>query len=139
MDVIDGYNDFLSRYLDIDAMLRRYELFENKRITSGIYMVIAAMACGYKNIYIAGIDFYQDGLYAFDTAKTNILNLYPNIDKKEGKGQMHSLNFDMQIIQYLRDRYDINLYSICPDSYLAQHIPLNANKNHMGGVCANLI
>ncbi|AIL31956.1 hypothetical protein IX83_00205 [Basilea psittacipulmonis DSM 24701] len=136
VDVIDGYEAFLSHYLDVDALLRRYELFENKRITSGIYMIIAAMACGYKNIYIAGIDFYQDGLYAFDTAKTNILNLCPNIDKKEGKGQVHSLNFDINMIQYLRAHYDINLFSLCPDSCLSRHIPLSFNKNHMGGgVC----
>ncbi|MFC6277489.1 alpha-2,3-sialyltransferase [Psittacicella hinzii] len=137
VDVIDGYDAFLSHYLDIDIILIRYEIFEHKRITSGVYMILAAMACGYKNIYIAGIDFYQDDLYAFDTAKTNILSLVPNIDKKEGKSDTHSLNFDMHIIQYLRDHYNLNLFSLCPTSYLSQHIPFifNDNCKQPGDMC----
>ncbi|HDR1342373.1 TPA: CMP-Neu5Ac--lipooligosaccharide alpha 2-3 sialyltransferase, partial [Pasteurella multocida] len=67
IDVINGYEKHLSKLTAFDVYLRYKELYENQRITSGVYMCAVAIAMGYTDIYLTGIDFYQasEENYAF--------------------------------------------------------------------------
>lgn len=128
VDVIDGYEAFLATNLELNAYLRSAELYRKKRPTSGVYMIMAAIASGYRNIYLAGIDFYQGAMYAFDTEKDNLLNIIPNISDKGGVNENHSKNFDLEIIRFLQENADVSLYSVCPSSELATQIQLSESQ-----------
>ncbi|HHF0998624.1 TPA: alpha-2,3-sialyltransferase, partial [Haemophilus influenzae] len=71
---IDLGHCYLKKLRAFNAHLQYHELYENKRITSGVYMCAVATAMGYKDLYLTGIDFYQEkgNPYAFHHQKENI-------------------------------------------------------------------
>ncbi len=95
------------------------EIYNRQRITSGVYMCATAVALGYKSIYISGIDFYQDtnNLYAFDNNKKNLLNKCTGFKNQKFKFINHSMACDLQALDYLMKRYDVNIYSLNSDEY----------------------
>ncbi|MCW1550097.1 alpha-2,3-sialyltransferase, partial [Campylobacter jejuni] len=46
---------------EFNAYFKFHEIYFNQRITSGVYMCTVAIALGYKEIYLSGIDFYDNG------------------------------------------------------------------------------
>lgn len=125
IDVIDGYHEFLVKTPELDSMLRVAWLYDNQRITSGVYMIISAVMAGYQNIYVAGLDFYRGKGYAFEAAKPNMLTISPIFASPNyGVSDFHSEHFDLAIIDFLIQQYDVNIYSVCPSSFLSEQIGL---------------
>lgn len=107
--------------------VRYNEVYLEKRITSGIYMCGCAVALGYKNIYICGIDLYSaKESYAFNAITTNIKTIAPNFSNKPHSN--HSAFADLEALKFLKDKYDVNFYCICPNSPLAKDIELPKSK-----------
>ncbi|ECC0098045.1 alpha-2,3 sialyltransferase, partial [Campylobacter jejuni] len=98
--------------------------------TSGVYMCAVAIALGYKEIYLSGIDFYQNGSsYAFDTKQENLLKLAPDFKNDRSHYIGHSKNTDIKALEFLEKTYKIKLYCLCPNSLLANFIELAPNLN----------
>ncbi|EOH2692045.1 alpha-2,3-sialyltransferase, partial [Campylobacter jejuni] len=115
---------------EFNAYFKFHEIYFNQRITSGIYMCAVAIALGYKEIYLSGIDFYQNGSsYAFDTKQKNLLKLVSNFKNDNSHYIGHSKNTDLKALEFLEKTYKIKLYCLCPNSLLANFIELAPNLN----------
>ncbi|WP_394954155.1 alpha-2,3-sialyltransferase [uncultured Helicobacter sp.] len=117
---VDSLTEF-SKYKNFNA------IFYNNHITSGIYMCAVGTALGYKEIYISGIDLYEQGTnsYAFKL-QSNTRKLLPLLNRK-GKNTddcYHNAKTDIQALQFLQEHYDVRFYSLSPTSPLSQHIDL---------------
>lgn len=70
-------NEITDQDLLISQTLAFNELYENKRITAGVYMSLCAAILGYKKLFITGIDLYSGkSNYAFKTPD-NLKTLLP--------------------------------------------------------------
>lgn len=99
------------------------EVYHNRRITSGVYMCAFAVALGYTKIYIVGIDLYStQAAYAFNTLRENLLTLCPDYSLTPRDG--HSVEMDIEALQFLAQHYNVELYTPCPNSPLTKYIPL---------------
>ncbi|HED6756952.1 TPA: alpha-2,3 sialyltransferase [Campylobacter coli] len=128
-DAYLGY-DFFKQLKEFDAYFKFHEIYLNQRITSGIYMCAVAIALGYKEIYLTGIDFYQNGSsYAFDTKQENLLKLAPNFKNDNSQYIGHNKNTDIKALEFLEKTYKINLYCLSPNSSLANFIEIAPNLN----------
>lgn len=124
--ILDG-KEFLQKLEAFFAFMQFNELHYNARPTSGIYMCAVAIALGFREIFIAGIDLYQSATnYAFDEKTPNILLKDPNFG---AVGDMHSLKMDIESLEFLGRHYGAKFYSICPNSPLSQYIPLADSAN----------
>lgn len=88
--------------------------FYNKWYTTGIMMLISAIALGYREIYLTGIDFYKSRNY-----------LYPT--KEPPTWESHSKEIDIQGLE-LAKQY-AHLYTLVPSCALAQTLPLSPHKD----------
>ncbi|WP_104749705.1 alpha-2,3-sialyltransferase [Helicobacter cynogastricus] len=106
----------LKPFLDLYTKARN---FQGQQFTGGIMMLISAIALGYQEIYLAGIDFYATGLGHFypDSSRFFILDHAP----------MHTKELDMQAIE-LAQQY-AQLYALIPNSALSAILPLSPHKN----------
>ncbi|MGX2982520.1 alpha-2,3-sialyltransferase [Helicobacter sp. 23-1045] len=108
------------------------ELHYNARPTSGIYMCAVAVALGFREIYIAGIDLYQSSAtYAFECKTPNVLKKDPNFGPV---GDMHSLEIDLEALEFLAKNYGVKFYSICPNSPISKYISLPKAQNKVSFV-----
>ncbi|HDR1133985.1 TPA: CMP-Neu5Ac--lipooligosaccharide alpha 2-3 sialyltransferase, partial [Pasteurella multocida] len=124
-DVINGYEHYISKLKDFDQYLFFKEMFEDKRVTSGVYMVAVAVAQGYKDIYLTGIDFYLESktTYVFDHKKKNLLKLLPSFGSNISHSNLHNKNTELEALFFLKDNYNVNIYCISPDSPLFEYFP----------------
>ncbi len=101
-------------------------------MTSGVYMCAVAIALGYKEIYLCGIDFYDKSkdFYAFNTEKTNLLNFDKNFSKHHYKDSSHNKQYDIECLIFLQDNYNCKIYSLCPNSPLSEYISLAPKTNN---------
>ncbi|EAJ6153162.1 alpha-2,3 sialyltransferase [Campylobacter lari] len=122
-EVLAKINDFLT-------FVKYNEIYENKRITSGIYMCAAAVALGYKNIYLTGIDFYDDknNIYVFKNNNNNILKLIPEFEIGDSN-KRHSKEFDLQALKMLKKQYEVNFYTLNENSLISKYIDLAPIEN----------
>ncbi|XGQ70299.1 alpha-2,3-sialyltransferase [Campylobacter hepaticus] len=117
-----GY-DFLKTLKEFDAYCKFHEIYLNQRITSGIYMCAIAIALGYKEIYLAGIDFYHNGsFYAFNTKQNNLIKLLPNFKNDNSHNIKHTKNMDIKALEFLEKTYEVQFYCLCPNSPLSHFI-----------------
>ena len=120
---------FISKLKDFYTFVRYNELYHNKRITSGIYMCAFAVALGYKEIYITGIDLYSaKEAYAFQAKKPDLLKILPNFNSIPDS--CHTKEIDIKALSFLAKHYDIKFYSISPNSPINEHIQLANSKNN---------
>ena len=117
----------IEKLKDFFAFMQFNETYHYKRPTSGIYMCAYAVSLGYKNIYIAGIDFYEGQNYAFNSITPNIMYKNHNFGPV---GIMHDKEFDIKALEFLAKHYGVNFYSICPNSPLSRYIPLAKTHNN---------
>lgn len=125
-----------SRYISLiptlHNLLKFYQCYYEKNFTSGIIMTIVAIAQGYKEIYLTGIDFYEGGGtdYAFDIQnKANLKSILPQFSEKNFKDSMHSKEVDIHALQTIKQLEDITLYSLTPETTLSRLIPLAPKTN----------
>lgn len=125
VDAINGYDHYLAKLTAFDVYLRYKELYESQRITSGVYMCAVAIAMGYTDIYLTGIDFYQSNKenYAFDHKRPNIIHLLPDFQEDKTQFAYHHEHVDLEALHFLQEHYQVNLYSLSPTSPLSQHFP----------------
>ncbi|MBZ7963614.1 alpha-2,3-sialyltransferase [Campylobacter sp. 2457A] len=112
------------------------EIYHDQRITSGIYMCAIAIALGYKNIYLTGIDFYKNKNINFNTGE----NIYAyNLDQKYNiqailgdvkPSYFHGKEIDLKALKFLEKKYQVSFFSLNPDSILAKNFPLAPLVNH---------
>ncbi|HHF2837085.1 TPA: alpha-2,3-sialyltransferase, partial [Haemophilus influenzae] len=128
---IDLGHSYLKKLRAFDAHLQYHELYENKRITSGVYMCAVATAMGYKDLYLTGIDFYQEkgNPYAFHHQKENIIKLLPSFSKNKSQSDIHSMEYDLNALYFLQKHYGVNIYCISPESPLCNYFPLSPLNN----------
>lgn len=128
-------SNFLEKLKEFNAYICYNELYEDKRITSGIYMCAVAVALGHKRIYLSGIDFYE-GDIDFSTGK----NVYvynankQNYNKLIGENKIpfyfHSKDTDLKALEFLAKTYDISFFSLNPESILAKNFGLAPVDNN---------
>lgn len=137
-EVITGYSQ-LSKLTEFDQYIRFNELFFNKRVTSGVYMCAVAIANGYKNIYLAGLDFYQvtKPAYAFQHQKKNILQIIPGFKEEHSQGEVHSKDFDIEALNFLSQKYGVKIYSLSPTSESTKYFPLSEECNTLEFILKN--
>ena len=114
-------------------------LYYYKNYTSGVYLCAIAIALGYTELHLCGIDFYEGKSYAFDTLRPNLLHVMPefkDITKWEGKPRpaftYHSRETDLEGMEFLSKHYKARFYCLSPSSPLSRHLPLSpiVNANH---------
>lgn len=131
--ILDG-KEFLQKLEAFFAFMQFNELHYNARPTSGIYMCAVAVALGFREIYIAGIDLYQSTQnYAFNEKTPNILLKDPNFG---AVGDMHSLKMDIESLEFLSKHYGAKFYSICPKSPICKYIPLAESSGNYANFIA---
>ncbi len=112
------------------AYIKYNEIYLNKRITSGIYMCAIAVALGYKNIYLCGIDFYKgETIYPFEAMSKNIKKTFPWI-KDFKLSNCHSKEYDIEILKLLESIYKVNFYALCDNSALVNYFSLSASTDN---------
>ncbi|MBZ7945635.1 alpha-2,3-sialyltransferase, partial [Campylobacter sp. RM10532] len=112
------------------------EIYHDQRITSGIYMCAIAIALGYKNIYLTGIDFYENKNINFNTGE----NIYAyDLDQKYNSrailggvkpSYFHSKEIDLKALKFLEKKYQISFFSLTPNSILTKNFPLAPLAKH---------
>ncbi len=124
---------------ELISYLSYYENIHNKRPTAGIYLTILGAMLGYKNFFLSGIDLMQsvDGQnYVYTlVGKKNSFSISKHlVSPVYTTNNIHSGEFDLQILEFLVTHYKINLFSISEKSPLTQHINLpkknNTSKNN---------
>lgn len=125
-DILDG-REYIIKLEKFFNFLQFNEVYYDTRPTSGIYMCAFATQLGYKEIYIAGIDFYKTtSAYPFNAISPNLTAKYPRFGPPS---YIHSLEMDIKCLEFLEKHYDVKFYSICPNSPLSKYIPLAESSN----------
>ncbi|CAM4084248.1 alpha-2,3-sialyltransferase [Campylobacter armoricus] len=118
----NGYDVYFSKLTELSAIID-FDVcynFARAEMLTGTYAICCAVACGYKKIYIAGMDFYEQGnshfysTYKYDLKSSNI----------------HHKNKDIEIIRFLQKKYNVKIYSICPRSPINEFISLAKDINN---------
>lgn len=122
-DILDG-REYIARLEKFFKFIQFNEIYYDARPTSGIYMCAFATQLGYKEIYIAGIDFYTTG--NSNNISSNILKKKPNFGPP---AYIHSEDVDIKCLEFLAKNYNVKFYSICPNSPLSKYIPLAESSN----------
>lgn len=137
-EVIEGYSQ-LSKLIEFDQYVRFNEVFLNRRVTSGVYMCAVAIANGYKKIFLAGLDFYKGGAaqYGFQHKQNNILQLVPGFKKQYSQSEVHSRDFDVEALNFLSQKYGVEIYSLSPTSESVKYFPLSEESNNLNYIIKN--
>lgn len=113
------------------------DIYFDKHPTTAVLLCGIAAAMWYREIYLAGIDFYEGKTYAFDTLKQNIVSLmpdFPHIIKTELKPRdtpgYHSRQTDLETLEFLSKHYNVSFYCLCPNSPMAKYFPLAPVTNN---------
>lgn len=123
---------FLEQMNQFNALHKFYALYYEKRFTTGILMMIVALAQGYKEIYLTGIDFYESGglSYAFNIEdKTQLQEKMPTFSQGGFKDEVHEKNVDIEAIKLTLQIPDVKIYSLNPSSTMSSIIPLAPKQN----------
>lgn len=95
-------------------------------------MCAAAVASGYRKIFLSGLDFYTTGKahYAFNTKKPLLLSINPgfigleNVASENSAHQLHSKQTDLDALFFLQREYGVEIYALVEQSVLAEYFPL---------------
>ncbi len=99
-----------------------------KRPTSGIYLTILGVMLGYKNFYLAGIDLMQPidnkhYVYNLDNKEASF-HINKSLINNPCHNDIHTKEFDLQVLNFLITHYDINIFSLSEKSPLSQYITI---------------
>ncbi|EFD4836598.1 alpha-2,3-sialyltransferase [Campylobacter coli] len=123
---INGYDAFfyklkeLSNMIDFDFC---YE-YNTTEMLTGTYVICCAVACVYKEIYLAGMDF-GDEKYNYFSEKIEKIK-----ESKKRTTKMHHKSIDLKILDFLQQQYNVKIFSICPNSSINAFIPLHPIQNN---------
>ena len=125
--------DFLKKLPLFNELDKFHRFFFHQWPTAGIVMLYTAIAQGYKEIYLTGIDFYGGGGtdYAFKIdPKSNIATRIPAFRDSVFQAKVHTQSLDIAFIQLALTLPDIKLYAVSPNSALSEILPLSPVQNH---------
>lgn len=137
VDVVDGYEKYISTIKDFDIYKNFNTLYYGKYISMGVYMCAVAVACGYKEIYLAGIDFYNTDMstYAFTSENKNINTLIGDVSSTNSQYQsthnFHNINTDIDALMFLAKHYGVRIFTLSETSPANQYFQLSENKNYI--------
>lgn len=123
---------YLKQMQEFNALHKFYALYYEKRFTTGILMLIVAIAQGYKEIYLTGIDFYENGglSYAFNVKnKKNLILQMPSFAYDDFRDLAHSKNVDIEAIRIAMQIQEIKLYCLNNSGLLSKLLPLAPKRN----------
>ncbi len=122
---INGYDTFFHKLKNLSDMIDFDFCYEYKttEMVTGTYAICCAVACGYKEIYLAGMNFTDDKYIYFDQ------KIEKSGDNDKGETRLHNKNTDLKILDFLQKHYNAKIMSICPNSSINQFIPLACSKN----------
>ncbi|WP_051420563.1 alpha-2,3-sialyltransferase [Helicobacter pametensis] len=116
---------YLEKMKEFDALLKFYALYYNLRFTSGIMMLITALAQGYKQIYLTGLDFYEGERYAFEIKGDKRINQrIPAFNQEGFKDSVHTKNVDVEALKLALSLEGVEMLALSPDSPLCEIVPL---------------
>ena len=119
-DVVLTY-DVIKEYPHIAGMLKYHDTYLRQRPTSGMIMTLIAAMNGYQEIYLTGIDFYENAPYAFNNNKANLRYLIPAFTRAN-KSNRHTKYIDSKILELIQNEFDISIYALSPSSPLTEFI-----------------
>lgn len=123
------YENYFAKLDGFLQFFRFNRLYNNKIPTSGILSAAFAVALGYKEIYLAGIDLSTSSAnYAFNAITPNLLTKPMSFDL-QGDAIMHSPELDIETLYFLIKHYNVSIYSICPDSPINKYISIAKSTN----------
>ncbi|MGL5955288.1 MAG: alpha-2,3-sialyltransferase [Brevinema sp.] len=124
-------SDFCGNNPTINKFLVENYLVFGLYPTTGLLMILTAIALGYQEIYVTGIDFYsQSEIYAFPIEQAKALNtLVSNFSSPFGT-TWHSLVYEQEILEFTKTFAGVTLYSLSPNSLLSEHYPLAPVQNN---------
>lgn len=123
---------YLEKMQDFNTLHKFFALYYEKRFTSGIVMLVTALAQGYTEIYLTGIDFYEGSkAYAFDFDGDRLVNqripAFIELHEHGVKDPVHSKEVDVEAIKLALSLEGVKLYALSPSSPLSRLIPLAPN------------
>jgi len=98
--------------------------------TSGMLALLSAIAFGFKDIYLAGIDFYTgEDAYAYPIGinHAKLLGLTPGARGYVNK--YHTYDVDFAALLFAKSLEGVSIKSICPGSFVSNHVELAAVVN----------
>lgn len=122
---INGYDAFFCKLKELSNMIDFefcYE-FKTTEMVTGTYAICCAVACGYEEIYLAGMNFTDEKYVYFDE------KIEKAGDDENGTTRLHNKNVDLKVLDFLQKHYNAKIYSVCPNSSINQFISLALNKN----------
>lgn len=119
----------LYQYPKIVAYLKYNDLYLQERITSGVLMLLVAAINQYREIYIAGIDFYEGEPYAFEHQKDGILDVVPEF-AQVAKHTLHTRDVDIETMKLVQKEFGLKIYSVCESSPLSEIFSLAEPRNN---------
>ncbi|MCI5633051.1 alpha-2,3-sialyltransferase [Helicobacter sp.] len=116
--------DIIRQHKIIKDFVMEQWIYNDKFITSGFYACAIGAILGYKEIYIAGIDFYEDNkTYVFDNSvKKNLYTIIPEFDNSD-IANWHSKECDISLLRLLIS-LGVKFYSLVPNSAISNIVSL---------------
>ena len=120
-----------NQYLQAMPQFHKYErflgMYHRQKFTSVIWMLITALAQGYTEIYIVGLDFYKKGGldYAFNSSKPNLINISPHFGDETYKNKDHTEKTDVAGLKMAQNIPGVKIYSISEISPVNEYLPLS--------------
>ncbi|MGL5955649.1 MAG: alpha-2,3-sialyltransferase [Brevinema sp.] len=125
---------------EINEYIHFYQYYYHQTMTSGIRMLLEAIAQGYTEIYLVGIDLYTGTqMYAFKINQ-NMCDLHPDratlkdsiaggLEARRNLQPWHSGEYDASIIKMISNLDGVSVYSLSEDSPINDIIPLAPHCN----------
>ena len=124
--------DIYTKHKQISQFINNHLVSYGVYPTTGNIMIFTAIALGYTEIYVTGIDFYDTtkNLYAFDIDSSNTLKNKVKFDNPFSNSKSwHNEEYDIKGLELVKTLEGINIYSITPDSKLSTLLPLAPVQN----------
>lgn len=125
---------FLKKLQDFNKLDKFYRFYFRKWPTTGIVMLYTAIAQGYKEIYLTGIDFYKGGGadYAFKiNCKSILTKKVPSFCNKKFQSLCHDRKIDCHFLDLALSIPEIKIYALSPSTDLCEVLPLAPIQNHI--------
>ncbi|MGL4677411.1 MAG: alpha-2,3-sialyltransferase [Brevinema sp.] len=123
--------DILFRHPKIKKFVIDNYVAFNISPTTGTLMILTAIALGYQEIYVTGIDLYlQPELYAFQTNQAKTLATFVDTSLPAFTASLyHSLEYEYDLLKFTSTLEGIELYALSPNTLLAEYYPLAPVQN----------
>lgn len=112
----------------IKAFFKFYLKYYEIMPSGGIFSIFLAIVLGYKNIYVIGIDMYENNLLYPWQIGEYFTQLHPR-DKADNVmnviNRYHPKEFQIKTLEFIKQEFqDINLYSLSEESPITEYLEL---------------